>query len=367
MLDQSPTICNTLFTIYLQFFTRAVTGSRAQWYDAKNSHLNQTESKQLMPEYLCNLYPEIEPLNSGWLDVTDGHSIYYEQCGNVAGQPVVFLHGGPGSGCNPGQRRFFDPAHYRIVLLDQRGCGRSRPLGSTAANTTEHLIADIDRLRQHLGIDQWIAFGGSWGSTLALAYAIKHPAHVSGLILRGVFLSRSAELKWFLQDVQHFYPEAWQKLVEFLAPGERNDLLNAYATRIFSEDKAVSIPAALNWNAYESSIMTLLPASAGGAAVSDEIQLARARVQLHYILHACFVGERDLLQEASAALSHIPAIIIQGRYDMVCPPLTAWQLKQALPLATLEMIQDAGHSAMEKGTASALVAATEQFKAGLRP
>lgn len=367
MLDQSPTICNTLFTIYLQFSLRAVTSQRTQWYDGKNSHFNQIESNQPMPEYLCNLYPEIEPFHSGWLDVTDGHSIYYEQCGNASGQPVVFLHGGPGSGCNPGQRRFFDPAHYRIVLLDQRGCGRSRPLGSTAANTVEHLIADIECLRHHLGIDRWMAFGGSWGSTLALAYAIKYPTHVSGLILRGIFLSRPAELEWFLRDVQHFYPEAWQKLVEFLDPAERHDLLNAYSRRIFSEDTSVSIPAAANWNAYESSIMTLLPASAGSACVSDEIQLARARIQLHYILHACFVGERDLLQEAGTALSHIPTIIIQGRYDMVCPPLTAWQLKQALPLATLEMIPDAGHSAMEKGTASALVAATEQFKTGLRP
>lgn len=317
-----------------------------------------------MPKHLCNLYPELEPYQTGWLNVDLPHSIYYEQCGNPQGQPVVFLHGGPGSGCNPGQRRFFDPAHYRIILLDQRGCGRSTPLGSIEKNTTTHLVGDIEALREHLGIARWTVFGGSWGSTLALAYAIAHPAQVSGLILRGIFLSRPSELEWFLREARQFYPEAWQQLVDFIDPSERNDLLNAYAKRIFAENKTVSVPAALHWNAYESSIMTLLPATSNGTPAGEDIQLARARVQLHYILHACFVGQRDLLQEASA-LSHIPTIIVQGRYDMVCPPLTAWQLKQAMPHATIEMVADAGHSAMEPGTASALVAATEKFKNGL--
>lgn len=307
------------------------------------------------------LHPEIEPYQYGYLDVSAAHSIYYEQCGNPLGQPVVFLHGGPGSGCNPTQRRFFDPAHYRVILLDQRGCGRSKPLGSIEENTTDALVADLEHLRNHLGIAQWLVFGGSWGSTLALAYAIAHPSKVSGLILRGIFLSRPEELQWFLHDVRHFYPDAWEDLLGFLEPAEREDMLASYAKRIFSEDRTISIPAAIRWNNYEGNIMTLRPATSSGSNVSDEIQLARARVQLHYILHACFIGERDILGEA-ALLANIPTTIIQGRYDMVCPPLTAWQLKQVMPDAAFEMIADAGHSAMEAGTASALLAATERFK-----
>lgn len=331
----------------------------------KNIYCNQQESAQkLMSDNASNLYPEIEPYHSGHLDVSAVHSIYYEQCGNPDGQPVVFLHGGPGSGCNPMQRRFFDPAHYRIILLDQRGCGRSRPLGNIEDNTIDALVADMEHLRHHLGIARWLVFGGSWGSTLAIAYAIDYPGCVSGLILRGIFLSRPAELRWFLQDVCHFYPEAWDKLAGFLEPAEQTDLLSAYAKRIFSDDTAISIPAATHWNAYESSIMSLRPGNGGGTPVADEVQLARARVQLHYILHNCFVGDRDLLQEATV-LAHIPTAIIQGRYDMVCPPQTAWQLKQALPQATLDMIADAGHSAMEPGTAAALVAATKKFQTAL--
>ncbi len=317
-----------------------------------------------MPERTYNLYPEIEPYQSDWFDTGRSHQIYYEQCGNPAGQAVIFLHGGPGSGSNPNQRRFFDPSHYRIILLDQRGCGRSKPLGSTDNNTTDHLVADIEGLRKHLDIDRWLVFGGSWGSTLALAYALSQPDRVTGLILRGIFLSRPEELHWFLSDARYFYPESWEALVAFLEPDERRDVLNAYAQRIFSDDSAINLPAAINWNAYESSIMSLRPSTGSGSPVTAEIQLARARIQLHYILHECFVGQRDLLQEASA-LAHIPTAIIQGRYDMVCPPLTAWQLSQAMPHAELHIIPDAGHSAMEAGTTSALVAATERFKSTL--
>ena len=311
-----------------------------------------------------NLYPEISPYVHGQLEVSATHSLYYEQCGHPHGQPVVFLHGGPGSGCNPGQRRFFDPAHYHSILFDQRGCGRSTPLGCTEENTTAELVADIERLRQHLGIERWLVFGGSWGSTLALAYALAYPNRVSGLILRGIFLSRSRELRWFLGETENFYPEAWQKLLDYLDPTERDDLLAAYARRIFSEDAAISTPAAAHWNAYEGSIMTLQPASASGTPVPDDVQLARARVQLHYILHQCFIDGDEMLRQAET-LAAIPTTIVQGRYDMVCPPLTAWQLKQAMPHADFEMIADAGHSAMEHGTASALVAATEKFKTKL--
>lgn len=316
-----------------------------------------------MPVY--DLYPEIAPYQQGQLEVSPIHSIYYEQSGHPHGQPVVFLHGGPGSGCNPSQRRFFDPAHYRIILLDQRGCGRSKPLGCIEENTTAELVADIEHLRRHLGIERWLVFGGSWGSTLALAYALAHPSSVTGLILRGIFLSRPRELHWFLGEAANFYPEAWQKLLDFLPLSERDDLLAAYAQRIFSPDTTISIPAATRWNEYEGSIMTLRPATGNASPVSDDIQLARARVQLHYILHECFIDGERILRQA-AALAAIPTTIVQGRYDMVCPPLTAWQLKQAMPHADFEMIADAGHSAMESGTASALVAATEKFKAMLK-
>lgn len=318
-----------------------------------------------MPMPVYDLYPEIAPYQQGQLEVSPIHSIYYEQSGHPHGQSVVFLHGGPGSGCNPSQRRFFDPAHYRIILLDQRGCGRSKPLGCIEENTTAELVADIEHLRRHLGIERWLVFGGSWGSTLALAYALAHPSSVTGLILRGIFLSRPRELHWFLGEAANFYPEAWQKLLDFLPLSERDDLLAAYAQRIFSPDTTISIPAATRWNEYEGSIMTLRPATGNASPVSDDIQLARARVQLHYILHECFIDGERILRQA-AALAAIPTTIVQGRYDMVCPPLTAWQLKQAMPHADFEMIADAGHSAMESGTASALVAATEKFKAMLK-
>ncbi len=309
-----------------------------------------------------NLYPETDAFENKMLKVDDLHEIYYEVCGNPDGEPVVFLHGGPGSGCNPAQRRFFDPAHYRIILIDQRGCGHSKPLGSISNNTTDDLVNDIDLIRQDLGISQWLVFGGSWGSTLALAYALEHTSYVKGLILRGIFLSRPSELNWFLGEVKTFFPEHWDTLCDFLPEEERSNVLKAYQQLIFSEDTNISIPAAIKWNAFESSIMTLLPRPAGNNEINGLVELARARVQIHYIQHHCFIGNRDLLAEANLKLSHIPTIIVQGRYDMVCPPTTAWELKRAMPHAELYMIEDAGHSAMEAGTTSALVGATEQFK-----
>lgn len=313
-----------------------------------------------MSQTTYNLYQEIEPYTASWLKVSPIHQIYYEESGNPDGYPVVFLHGGPGSGCNPTQRRFFDPVHYRIILLDQRGCGRSLPLGETEDNDTDALVSDLEQLRLALNIERWLVFGGSWGSSLALTYAIAHSSRVTGLILRGIFLSRQSELDWFLGGSLHFYPEAWSKLVSYLPQDERSDVLQAFAQRVFSDDASISVPAATAWNTYEGNIMTLRP-SDGGKPVSDEIQLARARIQLHYILHACFIGQRDMLKEVSA-LSAIPTVIVQGRYDIVCPPLTAWELKQAMPHAEFVMVPDAGHSAMEPGTTSALVAATESFK-----
>jgi proline iminopeptidase len=312
-----------------------------------------------------NLYPEIDFLSQHSIKVDDLHEVYYEVCGNPDGEPVVFLHGGPGSGCNPSQRRFFDPAHYRIILIDQRGCGRSSPQGSTLKNTTADLVSDINLIRQTLNIEQWLVFGGSWGSTLALSYAIAFPQQITGLILRGIFLSRPSELKWFLGDIAHFYPDAWHALVSYLPLGEQHEVLKAYSQRLFTNDDRLNIEAAKQWNAFENAIMRLVPGvadtSQSYSAEQNLSEVARARVQIHYIQHDCFVDGAAILQSA-AKLAHIPTVIVQGRYDMVCPPKSAWELSRAMPHAEFHLIQDAGHSAMENGITSALVAATEKFK-----
>ena len=321
-----------------------------------------------------NLYPECAQYRDEMLKVSDIHHIYYEECGNANGVPVVFLHGGPGSGCNPTQRRFFDPSYYRIVLFDQRGCGRSTPQGEVTDNTTNDLVNDIETIRNHLGIARWHVFGGSWGSTLALAYALKHTAQVVSLVLRGIFLSRPSDLNWFLSEVKNFHPQPYHTLCAYLSEDKRENILDAFEALVFSDDKNISIPAATAWNAYESSMMSLLPRepsekvsekTSGKASenrTAGEVEVARARVQIHYIKHLCFVGNRDLLTEASQKLSHIPTTIVQGRYDMVCPPISAWELARAMPHAKLIMVADAGHSAMEVGITSALVSATDQYK-----
>lgn len=324
-----------------------------------------------------NLFPELDFYNQGYLKVTDSHEIYYEQCGDPQGQPVIFLHGGPGSGCNPSQRRFFDPKHYRIILLDQRGCGRSKPLGCTSHNTTSDLVADIEALRTHLNINKWLVFGGSWGSTLALAYAIKHENKVQGLIIRGIFLSRKCELDWFLGEVKTFFPENWQKLVNFLPSNLQSSVFDSYYDLVFSNEINISATASRMWNAFEGSILRLKPDQPSKETEADavsviqnnlvdiekevQIEIARARVQMHYIKNACFIDGNALL-EKTKNLRHIPTIIVQGRYDMVCPPQTAWELSKNMPEATLHIIADAGHSAMEPGITSALIASTEQFK-----
>lgn len=313
-------------------------------------------------EVQINLFPETQPFHSNWLQVDTTHRIYFEECGNSAGPAVIFLHGGPGSGCNPTQRRFFDPAHYRIILMDQRGCGRSTPEGETRNNTTADLIADIEQLRAHLNIERWHVFGGSWGSTLALAYACSHPAPVISLVLRGIFLSRPFELNWFLGQIALFFPEQWQTLCDYLPESNRNNPLQAFQQLVFSDDTEIAIPAAIHWNAYESSIMSLVNQPGKNTTINGKVELARARVQIHYILNHCFIGDRDLLQEAKEKLAHIPTTIVQGRYDMVCPPQTAWQLSLAMSHAMFVMVPDAGHSAMEPGTCNALVAATERYK-----
>ena len=253
-------------------------------------------------------------------------------------------------------------------MLDQRGCGRSTPQGEVKGNTTDDLMNDIEALRQHLNIAKWHVFGGSWGSTLGLSYALKFTSKVNSLILRGIFLSRPTELNWFLNEVKLFYPEPWENLLKFLPEDKRKNPIETYETLVFSDNRTLSIPAAIAWNAFEASIMSLLArADANNEASKEksngEVELARARVQIHYIQNHCFVGHRDLLAEVKQTLTHIPTIIIQGRYDMVCPPLTAWELAQAMPHAEFIIVPDAGHSAMETGNCAALVAATEKFKA----
>ena len=316
-----------------------------------------------------NLYPEIEPFCKNWLKVSHLHEIYFEICGNPDGVPVVFLHGGPGSGCNPMQRRFFDPSFYKIILLDQRGCGRSTPQGEVKSNTTDDLTNDIESLRLHLNIHKWHVFGGSWGSTLALNYALKFTSSVKSLILRGIFLSSPTEIHWFLNDVKQFFPEPWEKLLAYLPSLTRENIIDSYEKLIFSSDNKVSIPAAIAWNEFESSIMTLLPRidvsnnDKKQDISNGEVELARAKVQIHYIKHNCFIGTRDILAEIKQSLGHIPTIIIQGRYDMVCPPKTAWDLSKAMPHAEFIIVPDAGHSAMESGICSTLINATEKFKA----
>lgn len=325
-----------------------------------------------MCQHTYNLYPEIDSYEQNWLKIDVCHEIYYEECGNPNGKPVVFLHGGPGSGCNPSQRRFFNPTHYRIILLDQRGCGKSRPQGSLINNTTADLVKDLESLRQHLNIESWHVFGGSWGSTLALAYATQFPQHVISLSLRGIFLSRPSELNWFLGEIKQFFPDVWQTLLDYLPTEEQVDVLTAFESRIASEDLSISHPAAIAWNNYESSIMRLDPSSAKQSpTIMQSVEekkneqfadIARARVQIHYIRHLCFINGEDILQK-TCLLSHIPTVIVQGRYDMVCPPQTAWLLSKAMPHAEYIVVQDAGHSAMEPGIISALVGATEKFKA----
>jgi proline iminopeptidase len=311
---------------------------------------------------LLPLHPAIEPRRGGALDVGDGHRLYWEESGNPAGVPVVFLHGGPGAGASPVHRQFFDPGHYRIVVFDQRGAGRSAPLGSLEANTTPHLVADIERLRGHLGIERWIVFGGSWGSTLALAYAEHHPGRVLALVLRGIFLGRPSEIDWFLHGIRHVFPEPWREFAEFIPAGERGDLLGAYHRRLVDPDPAVHLPAARRWSVYEGSCSTLAPNPALVADfASDRVALGLARIEAHYFVNRLFLPEGFLLDNV-ARVRHIPGVIVQGRYDAVCPAVTADDLHRAWPEAEYHVVSDAGHSAFEPGIRSRLVAAMERFK-----
>jgi proline iminopeptidase len=315
-----------------------------------------------------SLYPEIEPFDSGMLPVSALHTLYYEQCGNPHGKPVVFLHGGPGAGCNAKCRRFFDPAVYRIVLFDQRGCGRSTPHAELRENTTWDLVADIERLREHLRIAKWQVFGGSWGSTLSLAYAETHPGRVTELVLRGIFMLRRVELEWFYQGgCDMLYPDAWEKYLAAIPEVERGDLMQAYHRRLVSGDPDVRLAAARAWSVWEASTSFLLQNEAYiAASAGDEFALAFAGIENHYFVNGGFFEHDDQLLRNAGRLRDIPAVIVQGRHDVVCPMRSAWDLHRAWPEADLRIVPDAGHSAFEPGNAHELVSATDRFRESSR-
>jgi proline iminopeptidase len=317
-----------------------------------------------MAEVRRTLYPDIEPYDSGFLQVSPLHRIYYEQCGNPGGKPVVFLHGGPGAGCNAKSRRFFDPRHYRIVLFDQRGCGRSTPHAELTDNTTWHLVADIERLREHLDIDRWQVFGGSWGSTLALAYSETHPERVSELVLRGIFMLRRWELEWFYQKgCDAIFPDAWEAYLKPIPEAERGDLMSAYHRRLTGSDPEERLVAARAWSIWEGATSFLFQDTSHIASSGeDEFALAFARIECHYFVHGGFFERDDQLLHHVHRLRGIPAVIAQGRYDIVCPLRSAWDLHRAWPEADLRIVADAGHSALEPGIAHELISATDRFR-----
>jgi proline iminopeptidase len=312
------------------------------------------------------LYPAIEPYDTGRLRVSPIHELYYEQCGNPNGQPTVFLHGGPGGGLVAAYRRFFDPDAYRIVLFDQRGAGRSTPHASLEENTTWHLVADIERLREHLGIKRWLVFGGSWGSTLSLAYAQTHSERVTALVLRGIFLCRPKEIRWFYQEgegASAIFPDVWEEYVRPIPEAERGDMLGAYYRRLMSDDEAIRLEAARAWSIWEGSTSKLFPdrklIDQSGEA---QFALALARIECHYFVNNAFFDSENYLIDNLDKTRQIPAVIVQGRYDIVCPAMSAWELHRAWPEADLQIIPDAGHSALEPGTIDALVRSTDRFR-----
>lgn len=310
------------------------------------------------------LYPAIDPYASGQLDVGADHSIYWERAGTPGAKPAVFLHGGPGGGISPDHRRLFDPDRYDVLLFDQRGCGRSTPHASLEKNTTWHLVADIERLREMMGVDQWLVFGGSWGSALALAYAQTHPAHVSALILRGIFTLRQQEIDWYYQEgASRIYPDKWERFLAPIAHEDRGDLLHAYHRILTGNDRAAQIAAAKAWSVWEGETIRLLPDAALSAThEGDAFALAFARIENHFFVHRGWLEEGQLIRDAGK-LRDIPGVIVQGRYDMACPAETAWALHRAWPEARFEMIEGAGHAYNEPGILDALVRATDSFVA----
>ena len=309
----------------------------------------------------ATLYPPLTPYESGMLDVGDGHEIYWEVSGNPLGKPALFLHGGPGGGCYADHRRLFDPDHYRIVLFDQRGCGRSKPVGSLLGNTTQHLVDDIERLRILLGVESWLLLGGSWGATLALLYAQAHRTRVTALVLRGVFTARKREIDWLYRfGASALFPESWEKFAGFVGPDERADCVSAYFRRLTQGDRDSQIAAARAWCAWEGALMTLTPRALYEPGHGDQT-LALARIETHYFVNNTFLPEGEIMSKAHL-LRGLPGVIVQGRYDVVTPPTTSYELHRAWPESRLEIVPDAGHATSEPGTIRKLIEATDGFR-----
>ncbi|MGB2924589.1 MAG: prolyl aminopeptidase [Limnothrix sp.] len=310
-----------------------------------------------------DLYPAIQAYNTGMLSVSDIHALYYEESGNPKGKPVVFIHGGPGGGCPPIYRQFFDPKVWRIVIFDQRGAGKSLPKAELRDNTTWHLVADIETIREHLGIEQWFVFGGSWGSTLALAYSETHPDRCLGLILRGIFLLRQKEIQWFYQyGASEIYPDAWQDYLKPIPPAERDDLVQAYYKRLTSGDRQIRLEAAQAWAVWEGSTSKLVPSPANKSGFArPSFAEAFARIECHYFVNKGFFEVENQLLRDIDRIRHLPCVIVQGRYDVVCPMTTAWDLHQAWPEAEFIVVPMAGHSAFEDGIRTELIQATDRF------
>ncbi|MBC7740685.1 MAG: prolyl aminopeptidase [Bdellovibrionaceae bacterium] len=315
-------------------------------------------------EPLNNFFPEIKPFQVDSLKVSALHTLYVEQCGNPNGRPVLFLHGGPGGGINSDHRRFFDPEHYRIILFDQRGSGKSIPAAELKENTTWDLVSDIEKIRNHLQIKDWIVFGGSWGSTLALAYAITHAAVVKGLILRGIFLCRPSEIKWFYQEgASQIFPDAWETFYNYIPATERTDLVKAFHKRLTGENEAVRLQAARIWSQWEAATSRLFVDPKSIAEFEEPtLALQFARIECHYFMNNAFFETENYLIEHISRIRSIPCVIIQGRYDVVCPARSAWDLHKSWPEAEIHIIADAGHAAGEPGIRSQLIAATNLFK-----
>lgn len=311
-----------------------------------------------------SFFPEIEPYKTHRLKVSDVHDLYIEEVGNPKGQPIVFLHGGPGAGLSTKHRRFFDPKHYRIILFDQRGAGKSKPHANLEDNTTWDLVSDIEKIREFLGVQKWVVFGGSWGSTLAIAYAETHPEKVAGLILRGIFLCREEEIEWFYQKgCEWIFPDQWEKYVGFIPENERHQMVKAYYKRLTSDDSKIRLEAAKRWSTWEGSTIKLIQDPETVSTFEEEqMALSIARIECHFFINKCWFESNNQLIENINKIRHIPAVIVHGRYDVVCPVKNAWDLHKAWPEAKLEIIADAGHAADEPGILDGLVRATESFK-----
>ncbi len=311
-----------------------------------------------------DFYPVLEPFNKGYLKVSEIHNLYWEECGNPQGKPVVFLHGGPGGGTSPDHRRFFDPKVYRIVLFDQRGSGRSTPSAELRENTTWDLVSDIERIRSLLNIEVWHVFGGSWGSTLALAYAITHPARVCSLTLRGIFLCRPSEIQWFYQEgASHIFPDVWDEYLKPIAENERHDLVAAYYKRLTHADEKIRLEAAQAWSKWEAATSRLIVSKSAIDEFNEpEYALSFARIECHYFMNNAFFSSNNWILENVQRIRHIPGVIVQGRYDVVCPARSAWDLHKAWPEARLIIVPDSGHAAAESGTKAALIEATDNFR-----